>query len=281
MHNLTLNNGVEMPIFGLGVFLMSNEEVLSAVPQALDMGYRLIDTANRYYNEQAVGQAIRDSGVAREEIFVTTKVWFKDHGEQATRKAVETSLSNLGMDYVDLLLIHQPFGDYYAAWRVFEEVLQQGRARAIGVSNFYPGQFRDLIHHNDIVPAVDQCETHPFHQRRALQQVLTEHGCVLQAWGPLGQGNQELANSEVLQQIADAHDASVQQIMLAWLVQRGIAVVSKSTSAERLRDNLAAVDITLTDAEMDQIAAMDRQEPGLGFTHHDPRMLDRLLERYE
>lgn len=281
MRNLVLNNGVEMPILGLGVFLMNDDEVAVSVPQALDMGYRLIDTANRYYNEQAVGQAITASGVPREDVFVTTKVWFKDHGEKQTRQAIDTSLSNLGMDYVDLLLIHQPFGDYYAAWRVFEETLADGRARAIGVSNFYEGQFVDLVHHHNVVPAVDQRETHPLNQQIGMQQLLSEHGSVLQAWAPLGQGSEELVHSLVLRRIAEAHDASVQQVMLAWLAQRGVAMVVKSTKPERLRSNLESLDIVLTDDEMADIRAMDRQEPLLGFTHHDPRMLDRLLERYE
>lgn len=280
MTTVTLNNGVDMPLLGLGVFQMSDEEVSTSVPAALDMGYRLIDTASRYYNEQAVGAAIAASSVPREEIFITTKLWFKDHGEAATRKAFTTSLTNLGVDYLDLWLVHQPFNDYYGSWRVMEQLLDEGLVRAIGVSNFYPDRYLDLVTHTDVAPAVNQRETHPFNQQREMHSMLIEHGTILQAWAPLGQGRQEIITHPTLLTIAENHDASVQQIMLAWLAQRGVAMVAKSTKPERLEANLAALEIVLSDEEMAAIAAMDQDQPLAGFTHRDPKMLE-LLKRFD
>lgn len=278
MRNVELKNGVQMPILGLGVFQMNDEEAATSIPTALEQGYRLIDTASPYYNEKAVGAAIKASGVPREDLFVTTKLWFKDHGPQATKKAFETSLDNLGLDYLDLWLIHQPFNDYYAAWRVMEDLLAQGKVKAIGVSNFYPDRYLDLVSHLDVAPAVNQRETHPFNQQTEMQQLMQEHRTVLQAWGPLGQGNQDLLNHETLATIAKAHDATVQQIMLAWLAQRGVAMVVKSTKPERLQSNLDALDITLTGEEMAAIATLDRHQSNAGFTHQDPQMLQLLLQ---
>ncbi|KQB85518.1 aldo/keto reductase [Corynebacterium oculi] len=277
MQNLTLNNGVDMPILGLGVFQMNDEQVAQAIPEALNMGYRLIDTASRYYNEKAVGAAIKASGVPREELFITTKLWFKDHGPEATRAAFETSLDNLGLDYLDLWLIHQPFGDYYSAWRVMEELLAEGRVRAIGVSNFYADRYADLVTHMDVAPAVNQRETHPFHQQRDMQELMSQHGTALQAWGSLGQGNREMLEHPVLTGIAQAHEVSVPQVMLAWLAQRGVAMVAKSTKPERLRANLEAVELSLSAEEIEAIAGLDRRQPNAGFTHQDPRMLEALL----
>ena len=277
MQSLTLNNGVTMPLIGLGVFQMDDAQVASTVPRAIEIGYRLIDTASRYYNEQAVGAAIKASGVARDELFITTKLWFKDHGPKATREAFETSLRNLGLDYLDLWLVHQPFGDYYAAWRVMEELLVEGRVRAIGVSNFYPDRYLDLVTHLDVAPAVNQRETHPFCQQTEIQEQMRPYGTVLQAWGPLGQGNQELLSHPVLTGIAQAHGATVPQVMLAWLARRGVAMVAKSASPQRLQANLAAVEIALTDQELSAIATLERHQPNAGFTHQDPRMLERLL----
>ena len=195
-----------------------------------------------------------------------------------TRRALRTSLDNLGLDYLDLWLVHQPFGDYYAAWRAMEELLAEGRVKAIGVSNFYPDRYLDLATFADVVPAVDQRETHPFNQQTRLQELLSDHGTVLQAWGPLGQGNTELLTHPVLTSIAAAHEKSVQQIMLAWLAQRGVAMVAKSTHHSRLQANLDALDIALTDSDMAAIAALDREQANAGFTHQDPRML-QLLQR--
>lgn len=277
METVTLNNGVTMPMLGLGVFLMSEDEVRTAVPEALDAGYRLIDTASRYYNEKAVGAAIAESGLARDELFVTTKLWFKDHGYDATRRAFQVSLDNLGLDYLDLYLIHQPFGDYYGAWRAMEDLYDEGRIRAIGVSNFYPDRYLDLVTHNRIVPAVDQRETHPLNQQKDMAELAAAHGTVIQAWGPLAQGNPDAMDSPVLKLIAEAHGKSVAQVMLRWLVQRGIPMVAKSTHRARLDENIDIFDFQLSEVEMDAIAAMDRKQTNGGVTHQDPRMLETLL----
>jgi len=274
---ITLNNGVQMPQLGLGVFQMSDQEVLDAVPQALEAGYRLIDTASRYYNEKALGQALARADVPREKLFVTTKLWFKDHGYERTKQAFQISLDNLGLDYLDLYLIHQPFGDYYGSWRAMEELLDEGRIRAIGVSNFFDDRYADLVAHNRVVPAVNQRETHPFNQQIATQELLAKHGTVLQSWGPLGQGNPEILGHPVLAEIAEAHGRSLPQVTLRWLVQRGVALVAKSTRIERLRQNAAVFDFELTDEEMARIAALDQRKAGGEFDHRDPRMLELLL----
>lgn len=274
---ITLNNGVQMPQLGLGVFQMNEQQVRETVPLALDAGYRLIDTASRYYNEKAVGQAIAESRVPREELFITTKLWFKDHGYQATKDAFERSLENLGLDTLDLWLVHQPFGDYYGAWRAMENLLDEGRVRAIGVSNFFDDRYLDLVTHNRVVPAVNQRERHPFNQQIATQKLLAEHGTALQAWGPLGQGNPEIMNHPVLDEIAAAHGVSVPQVILHWHILREIALVVKSTHEERLRENIAVFDVQLTEEEMGRIAALDRAQAAGDFDHRDPRMLELLL----
>ncbi|UQN30906.1 aldo/keto reductase [Brachybacterium kimchii] len=276
MQSITLNNGVEMPQLGLGVFQMNDEQVLETVPKALDAGYRLIDTASRYYNEEAVGRAIAESGVPREELFVTTKLWFKDHGYQQTKDALRVSLDELGLDRLDLWLIHQPFGDYYGAWRAMEDLLDEGLVRAIGVSNFYPDRYADLVAHNRIVPAVDQRETHVFNQQKDMLDLARRHGTVLQAWAPLVQGDPEAHGDPALAEIAAAHGRTVAQVMLRWLIQRDIAVVAKSTHEDRLRENLDVFDFSLSGDEMERIADLDRQQPIAGFTHRDPRMLEML-----
>jgi 2,5-diketo-D-gluconate reductase A len=277
MEYITLNNGVKMPKLGLGVFQMSDAEVAEAVPAALDAGYRLIDTASRYYNERALGAALADSGVPREELFITTKLWFKDHGYEKTKEAFQVSLDNLGLDYLDLYLIHQPFNDYYGAWRAMEDLLDEGRIRAIGVSNFYPDRYLDLVTHNRVVPAVNQRETHPFNQQTEMQELQSKHGTVLQAWSPLAQGNPDVLSNPALKAIAQRHGKSVPQVILRWLTQRDIALVVKSTRAERLRENLHVFDFELSGDEMAVIAGLDRGETGTGFTHQDPRMFELLL----
>ncbi|MFV0460616.1 MAG: aldo/keto reductase [Actinomycetales bacterium] len=276
MHTITLNNGVEMPKLGLGVFQMKEEQVLQAVPEALDVGYRLIDTASRYYNEEAVGRAIAESGVPRDELFATTKLWFKDHGYERTKDALRVSLDKLGLDRLDLWLIHQPFNDYYGAWRAMEELLDEGLVRAIGVSNFYPDRYADLVAHNRVVPAVNQRETHVFNQQRDLAELAAPYGTVLQAWAPLVQGDPQAHHDPALAEIAAAHGKSVAQVMLRWLVQRDIAVVVKSTHTQRLRENIDVFDFSLADDEMTRIAELDRQQPIAGFTHRDPHMLEML-----
>ncbi|GGJ57503.1 aldo/keto reductase [Deinococcus roseus] len=277
MEYIKLNNGVEMPKLGLGVFQMNDEQVRAAVPAALESGYRLIDTASRYYNEKAVGAALAEAGVPREELFITTKLWFKDHGPTQTREAFQVSLDNLGLDYLDLYLIHQPFGDFYRAWEALEALLDEGRIRAIGVSNFFADRYFDLVTHHRTVPAVNQLETHPLNQQMATQALMHQHGTVLQAWSPLAQAHQDVFNHPTLIRIAQAHSKTVAQVILRWLIQRDIPVVVKSTQPERLRENIDVFDFQLTQDEMQAILAVDRQQVLAGFTHQDPRMLELLL----
>ncbi len=277
MESFTLNTGAEMPAIGLGVFRMNEDEVARAVPEAIDLGYRLIDTASRYYNEEAVGKAIKASGVDRSDLFITTKLWFKDHGYEETKKAFEESMRKLDLDYLDLYLVHQPFGDYYGSWRAMEELYEAGRIRAIGVSNFYTDRYLDLVHHADVVPAVNQREVHPFNQQKEILEYSEKNGTLLQAWGPLGQGNREILESAPLLEAAAAHGTSVQQIMLRWLYQRGIASVAKSTHPERLAANIDVFDFALSEEEMTAIAALDRQQTNAGFDHRDSRMFELLL----
>lgn len=274
---ITLNNGVTMPQLGLGTFQMSDTDVRDTVPTALDAGYRLIDTASRYYNEQAVGQAIAEAALPREELFVMTKLWFKDHGYEQTKQALAVSLDNLGLDHLDLWLIHQPFGDYYGAWRAMEDLLDEGRVRAIGVSNFFDDRYFDLVTHHRIMPAVNQRETHPFNQQITNEKLMNEHGTALQAWSPLGQADPDILGHTVLREIAETHDKVVPQVILRWLIQRDIALVVKSTHEARLRQNIDVFDFELTDEQMTQIAALDRRQTGGDFDHTDPRMLELLL----
>ncbi|MFC4637738.1 aldo/keto reductase [Deinococcus hohokamensis] len=277
MEYIKLNNGVEMPKLGLGVFQMNDDQVREAVPAALESGYRLIDTASRYYNEKAVGAALAEAGVPREELFITTKLWFKDHGYVKTKEAFEVSLDNLRLDRLDLYLIHQPFGDYYGAWRAMEELLDEGRVCAIGVSNFSTDRYFDLITHNRIVPAVNQLETHPLNQQIATRELLHRHGTVLQAWSPLAQAHPDVFNDPTLAGIAQAHCKTLAQVILRWLTQRDIPVVVKSTHEKRLRENIDVFDFQLTENDMQAIAGLNRQQVLADFTHQDPRMLELLL----
>ena len=276
MENFTLNNNVTMPALGLGVFQMTGEQVRAAVPVALDAGYRLLDTASRYYNEEDLGAAIAESCVAREDLFITTKLWFKDHGYEATRTAFRISLDKLGLDYLDLWLVHQPFNDYYGSWRAMEELVDAGLVRAIGVSNFYPDRYYDLVCHNRVVPAVNQLRLNPYDQRRDTREISARYGTVLQAWSPLGQGGAVLKDP-VLVSIAREHGKSVPQVILRWLVQTGVSVVVKSVHEDRLRENIDIFDFALTHAQIDAINALDRRETGNGGPdHRAPAMLDFL-----
>ena len=275
--NITLNNGVEMPQLGLGVYQMDDQQVRDSIPLALKAGYRLIDTASRYYNEKAVGQAIEDADIARDELFITTKLWFKDHGYDQTKQALQVSLDNLGLDYLDLWLIHQPFGDYYGSWRAMEDLMDEGLVRAIGVSNYFDDRYFDLISHHRVVPAVNQRETNALNQQIDTQALLAEHGTALQAWSPLGQGNPDILTNSVLQQIAESHGKTVPQVVLRWLIQRDIALVVKSTHKDRLQENIDIFDFQLTDEQLAQIASLDSGQTNGEFDHTDPRMLELLL----
>ena len=277
MQTITLNTGAKMPVIGLGVFQMDDATIRDVVPAAVDAGYRLIDTASRYYNEKALGQTLDELDVPREELFITTKLWFKDYGQGKTKDALKVSLENLGLEYLDLYLMHQPFSDYYAAWRDMEEAMSEGLVRAIGVSNFYPDRYLDFVTHAGIIPAVNQRETHPYNQQIEMQELMAEYGTVLQAWGPLGQGNTAVREDPVLVGIAEAHGVSVAQVIIRWLIQRGVALVAKSTHAERLRANLDVFGFALSEEEMNAIAGVDKKTPNAGFTHQDPRMLQALL----
>lgn len=265
-----------MPILGFGVFQIPDaDECSRSVSAALEAGYRLIDTAAAYQNEEAVGRAIRASGVPRDELFVTTKLWIQDASEQAAGTAFEASLEKLGLDYLDLYLIHQPYGDVYGAWRTMERLYEAGRVRAIGVSNFYPDKLVDLIEHNEIAPAVNQVEVHPFFQRADYQQLMVKRGVQIEAWGPLAEGRHNLFTDPDLSAIAASHDKSVAQVVLRWLTQRGVVVIPKSVRAERIAENIDVFDFTLTDEELATIATLDTGE-SLFFDHRDPDSVARL-----
>ncbi|MEU9245936.1 aldo/keto reductase [Streptomyces sp. NPDC048385] len=269
MPNVTLNNGVQMPILGFGVFQVPAEETERTVTEALAAGYRHIDTAQGYQNEEAVGRAIAKSGIPRNELFITTKLWIQDAGEEPTKRAFDTSLRKLGLDHLDLYLIHQPFGDIYGSWRAMQDLNRQGAIRAIGVSNFLPDRLIDLIDHNEITPAVNQIETHPFYQRTLDQEIMGKRGVRLQSWGPLGQGRDDLFTNPVLSGIAAAHGKTVAQTVLRWLVQRDIVVIPKSSRPERMAENLDIFDFTLSPEEMARIATLDTGASSV-IDHRDP-----------
>ncbi|MEK4005271.1 aldo/keto reductase [Paenibacillus sp. FSL H3-0333] len=276
MQTVALNNGVKMPILGFGVYQIPDaEECENAVYEAITAGYRLIDTAAGYLNEEAVGRAIKRSGVPREELFITTKLWIQDAGYESAKLAFAKSLKKLQLDYLDLYLIHQPFGDYYGAWRAMEELYHEGKIKAIGVSNFLPDRLMDLIVHNEIVPAVNQVETHPFHQQIDNAAFMKEQGVQIQSWGPFAEGRNNLFSNEVLSGIAAKYNKSVAQVVLRWLVQRDIVVIPKSVRKERIVENFDVFDFELSPADLDQIAALDTGE-SLFFSHQDPEIAKRL-----
>src|SRR3954451_20615353 len=272
---VTLNNGVTMPVLGFGVYQIPPEQTEQAVTDALAAGYRHIDTAAAYVNEEAVGRAITASGIPREELFVTTKLWVQDAGQDATKRAVETSLGNLGLDQLDLYLIHQPFGDYYGAWRAMQDLNRQGVLRAIGVSNFYPDRLVDLIDHNDVTPAVNQIETHPFFQRTDYHQLLRDRGVQIESWGPFAEGRNNLFSDPTLSDVGAAHGKTVAQVVLRWLIQREVVVIPKSVRADRMAENFDVFDFDLTDDEMTRIAAMDTGA-SLFLDHRDPAVAAQL-----
>jgi 2,5-diketo-D-gluconate reductase A len=278
MQTVTLNTGTRMPILGFGVYQIPDDETELAVSDALDAGYRSLDTAAAYQNEEAVGRAIAKSGIPREELFVTTKLWIQDTGEENTIRAFEGSLKRLGLDYVDLYLIHQPYGDYYSEWRAMEDLFKLGRARAIGVSNFQTDRLVDLIIHNEVTPAVNQIETHPFHQRTEDQRVMQEHGVQIMSWGPFAEGRNGLFTHPELVPVAEAHGVSVAQVVLRWLVQRGVVVIPKSVNRDRIAQNLDVFGFTLTDDELAHIATLDTGA-SLFFDHRDPGMTAMLGSR--
>ena len=276
--SVTLNNGVKMPLLGFGVFQIPDaEECERSVTEAIQTGYRLIDTAAAYGNEEAVGQAIKRSGVAREELFVTTKLWIQDAGDENTPKAFERSMERLGLEYLDLYLIHQPFGDVYGAWRAMETLYRAGRVRAIGVSNFQPDRLMDLLVHNNVVPAVNQIETHPFNQQLETQTFLQENKVQIESWGPFAEGKHNIFNNEVLVSIADTYQKTVAQVILRWLTQRGVVAIPKSVRKERIAENFDVFDFELSPEDMAAVATLDLKESSF-FDHRDPNMVKALGE---
>jgi len=272
---ITLNNGVRMPILGFGVFQVADEHTEQVVTDALAAGYRAIDTAASYGNEEAVGRAIGASGIPREDLFVTTKMWIQHTGENTARREFDQSLRKLGLDYLDLYLIHQPLGDYYSSWRAMQKLHGDGLAKAIGVSNFYPDRLVDLILNSDITPAVNQIETHPFFQRATDQQVMSEYGVQIESWGPFAEGKNDLFTNPTLTEIGAAHGKSVGQVVLRWLTQRDVVVIPKSVRPERMVENLDIFDFELSADEMARIADLDGGK-SMFFDHHDPEMVKWL-----
>lgn len=276
MQTVRLHNGVEMPILGFGVYQIENQdECEQAVYDALVAGYRSIDTASAYMNEVAVGKAIRRSGVPREEIFVTTKLWLQDAGYEKTKKAFEKSLKRLALDYLDLYLIHQPYGDVYGSWRAMEELHKMGKIRAIGVSNFQPDRLVDLIMHNEIVPAVNQVEINPFCQQVECARIMREYKVQIQSWAPFAEGKNNLFSNEVLVAIAQKYNKSVAQIVLRWLIQRDVVVIPKSVRKERIVENFNVFSFEIAQEDMDTIATLDT-EKSCFFSHTDPEMVKWL-----
>ncbi len=275
---VTLNNGVQMPILGFGVFQIPADQTEQAVTDALAAGYRHLDTAASYGNEEAVGAAIAASGIPRGELFVTTKLWVQDTGEDPTKEAFDASLSRLGLDYLDLYLIHQPYGDYYGSWRAMRTLTEQGLARAVGVSNFHPDRLVDLIDRTGFTPAVNQIETHPYFQRQADHALMVERGVQHESWGGFAEGRNNLFTDPILTEIGAAHGKSVAQVVLRWLTQRGIVAIPKSVQPARMAQNLDIFDFTLTDQEMAAIAGMDTGT-SLFFDHRDPAMVSLIGNR--
>jgi diketogulonate reductase-like aldo/keto reductase len=279
MEHIVLNNGLEMPILGFGVFQVTDaEECERSVYQALQTGYRLIDTAASYLNEEAVGRAIKSSGIPRKELFVTTKLWIQDAGYERTKKAFEKSLQRLQLDTLDLYLIHQPFGDVYGAWRAMEELYREGRIRAIGLSNFQPDRIMDLIIHNEVVPAVNQIETHPFNQQIETQKFLQENNVQIESWGPFAEGKNNIFHNELLLSIAGKYKKTIAQVILRWLTQRGVVVIPKSVRKERIEENFNIFDFELSPEDMEAIVTLDTKTSSF-FDHRDPAMVKWLGTR--
>ena len=279
METVKLNNGVEMPILGFGVFQVPDpKECEKSVLDAIESGYRLIDTAASYGNEQAVGAAIKNSNVPREDLFVTTKLWIRSNGFEDTRNAFEVSLKKLQLDYLDLYLIHQPFGDVYGAWRAMQELYNEGKVRAIGVSNFHPDRLMDLIVHNEVIPAINQIETHPFHQQIQTQKFLEENNVQIESWGPFAEGKNGLFQNELLASIGKKYNKTIAQVVIRWLTQRGVVAIPKSVRKERMQENFDVFDFKLGEQDMEAIKILDTNASSF-FDHRDPAMVRWLGER--
>lgn len=268
MKTIKLNNGIEMPQIGYGVYQVSPDECERCVSDALKTGYRMIDTAQAYHNEEGVGRAVKNSGINRSDIFIVSKVWISNYGYEKAKASIDDSLRKLQTDYIDLMLLHQPFCDRYGAYRALEDAYREGKLRAIGVSNFYPDHFIDLASNVDIVPAVNQAETHVFNQQTEAQKIMEEFGTHIMSWGPLAEGRNNLFSNETLTKTGNSHGKSVAQIALRWLIQRGVIIIPKSVHIERMKQNLDIFNFELTDEEMAEIATLDTGK-SLFFDHHD------------
>jgi diketogulonate reductase-like aldo/keto reductase len=279
MQKANLNNGVEIPILGFGVFQITDAaECERSVVDAIQTGYRLIDTAASYLNEEAVGRGIKRSGVAREELFITTKLWIQKNGYEGTKKAFEHSLKRLQLDYLDLYLIHQPYGDIYGEWRAMEELYQEKKIRAIGVANFQADRIMDLMVHNKVIPAVNQIEVNPFNQQIDTQKFLQENNVQVEAWAPFAEGRNNIFKKELLLSIAAKHKKSVAQVILRWVTQRGIVALSKSAHKERMMENINVLDFELSTDDMAAITTLDTRTSSF-FDHRDPEKVKWLGER--
>ena len=275
MQTVKLSNGVEMPILGYGVYQVTPEECERCVSDALSVGYRMIDTAQAYYNEEGVGRAVKKSGIPREELFLVTKVWISNAGHEKAKASIDESLRKLQTDYIDLLLIHQPFNDYYGTYRAMEEAYKAGKLRAIGVSNFYPDRFIDLAEFCDIKPMVNQVETHVFNQQRRPQEIMKEYGTQIMSWGPFAEGRNDFFTNPVLKAIGEKYGKSVAQTALRFLIQRDVVVIPKSTHKERMEQNLDVFDFSLSAEDMEAIGKLDKGE-SLFFSHYAPESVKWL-----
>lgn len=276
METVKLNNGVEMPILGYGVYQVNPAECERCVRDAIDTGYRLIDTAQSYFNEEGVGNAIKNSGVKREDLFLVTKIWISNSGDEKAAASIDESLRKLQTDYVDLLLIHQPFGDYYGTYRAMEKAYKAGKARVIGVSNFYPDRFIDLSHFCEIQPAINQVETHVFQQQKKAHEIMKKYNTQIMSWGPFAEGKNNMFKNETLVSIGEKYGKSSAQVALRFLTQEGVIVIPKSVKKERMEQNLNIFDFKLTQEELDEIRALDTGR-SLFFSHYDPETVEMII----
>lgn len=280
MEYVTLSNGVKMPILGYGVYQVTKEECERCVLDALKAGYRAIDTAQSYFNEEEVGSALVKSGIPREDIFLTSKVWIEHYGYEECRKSVEESLRKLKTDYLDLMLLHQPFADYYGAWGALEDLYEEGKIRAIGISNFYPDRMLDIVSFARIRPMVNQVETHPYNQQIQAKEYMDKYGVQIEAWAPFGEGRGGLFEDAVLKKIGEKYSKTTAQVMLRWHIQRGVVVIPKSTHYERMVENFNVFDFALSDEDMAKIEKLDKAESSF-FSHQDPAMVEWFVQMVE
>jgi diketogulonate reductase-like aldo/keto reductase len=273
MNYVTLNNGVKMPILGYGVYQVTPEECERCVLDAIEVGYRSIDTAQAYQNEEGVGNAIEKSGIPREELFITTKVWISNAGYEKAKESIKESLKKLKTDYIDLLLIHQPFGDYYGTYRSMEEAYKEGKIKAIGVSNFYPDRLIDICQFTEITPAVNQVETHPFNQQTSSHEIMEKYKVQHESWGPFAEGRKDMFTNPVLSEIGAKYNKSVAQVILRYLIENNVVVIPKSTHKERMIENINVFDFELSEQDIKAIKSLDEEESAF-FSHYDPQTVE-------